>query len=153
MTNEEYADILADTTLTILQDAAFVFAEQTYDPLVWEDDVIETELEFSGDLQGRLMLAVPRPIGVEIAANMLGVEPDDPDVENQLGPAACEMLNMVAGSLVAAWSGEESVCQIGIPDSKTVSPSQRSDWSAAATCAAALVSEDGAPIEIAAVIG
>jgi CheY-specific phosphatase CheX len=153
MTREEYAEVLVDVTANVLEEAAFVFTEPAEGGQTWEGEVVEVQLAFSGDGTGRLMMTAPKSLGLELAANLLGMEPgEETDIERPAEAAFSEILNMIAGPLAVAWFGEEAVCRIGVPEAKTIAGSTHRSWSEGYTCSASLVTEEEDPIELAAVI-
>ena len=52
----------------------------------------------------------------ELAASMLGLEEDDPEIDADLGEALSEFANILAGEIVVALGGEEQRFALGIPE-------------------------------------
>ena len=153
MASEQYAELLGEVTARVLEEAAFVFTDPAEGAQAWEGDVVEVQLEFSGDGHGSLMMAAPKSLGLELAANLLGVEPgEETNIERPAEAALSEMLNMIAGPLVAGWFGEKAVCRIGVPEARTLAATAHKNWSKASTCSVSLATEDDEPIELAAII-
>ncbi len=153
MTPEEYAEVLGDVTARVLEEAAFVFTEPAEEDLTWDSNVVEVQLTFSGDGNGRILMAAPEAVGLELAANLLGIEPgEDAGIDKPAEAALGEMLNMIAGPLAAGWFGEKAVCRIGAPETKTVPGSAYKGMGAGATCVVPLITEEEEPVEISAVI-
>ena len=153
MTPEEYAEVLGDVSSKVLEDAAFLFTEPAEGSQTWDGDVVEVQLKLSGDRNGTLMMAAPKSLGLELAANLLGVEPgEETDIERPAEAALSEMLNMIAGALAAGWFGEKAVCRIGVPEAKTLTGAAHESASEGCTCSVSLVTEEGDPIELAGVI-
>jgi two-component system chemotaxis response regulator CheY len=53
----------------------------------------------------------------EVAASMLGLEEDDPELASELGEALSELANILAGEIVVCLGGEETRFVLGIPES------------------------------------
>ncbi len=153
MTPDEYAEGLGEVSAMVLEEAAFVFTEPSQETPSWEGEVVETRLEFTGDGNGSVMMAAPKSLCLELAANLLGIEPgEETSVERPAEAALSEMLNMIAGPLTAKWFGDQAVCNIGVPAAKTVPAPAHETWSNAATCSITLVAEEDDPIELAAIV-
>lgn len=52
----------------------------------------------------------------EVAASMLGLEEDDPELASELGEALSELANILAGEIVVCLGGEETRFVLGIPE-------------------------------------
>lgn len=52
----------------------------------------------------------------ELAASLLGAEPEEVNVESQGGDALKEMANMVGGSIIMALSGGACEYSLGLPE-------------------------------------
>ncbi len=153
MVPDEYAETLGDVSAMVLEEAAFLFTEAAEGGLSWVGEVVEVQLTFSGDGNGSLMMAAPKSLGHELAANLLGVEPGEvTGIERPAEAAFSEMLNMIAGPLTARWFGENAVCRIGVPEATTLAATAHHNWSDKSTCCVSLVTEEDEPIELAAVI-
>lgn len=108
-------DVLRDTTAEILEDAAFFVAAPASEADPLPDGALEASLDFHGQSAGTLRLRTTPAFGLELAANLLGIEADDPEAEAQAPAALGELVNIVTGALVAQWFGVEHICQLGIP--------------------------------------
>lgn len=78
-------------------------------------DAIEVVVDFHGAYSGRMVLSCERELSHELAANVLGMmEPDeieDEDAEDALK----ELMNVLAGRLLAQLETEPGLVQIGPP--------------------------------------
>lgn len=128
-----------------LENAAFVFTETVPDPGPPPDELLEATLTFSGPARGRLVLIAPPRLGVVFAANLLGVEPDDPAAQAMAGSAFGEMLNMIAGILMELWFGRQAICRLGVPEVRQVGEPGNG---AGAACSAALVTEEQERVDV-----
>lgn len=126
----------------ILEETAFVFVEEGATATGGID--LAVAIDFVGPKQGRIVLASTRTLAAEVAANMLGLDPDEPDsvADTDAEGALAELLNIFAGSLVCELFGSQTVCHLGIPS--VVS----SDELSTAELCIALVTDGGEPVEI-----
>jgi hypothetical protein len=136
---EPTPEMLEDLLGGVLQDAAFVFAEPAKEPEGWSPPVLEAELAFESVRGGSLRLTVPARGAVEIAANMLGVDPTDPEADAQGRAAVAELLDVIGGTFVARFFGTAVPSQLGLPRAEVVEAPVR----ARRTCAAAVRMESG----------
>ncbi len=124
---------IAEVAGRVLEEAAFIFTEPMEEEEEWDDDVLMSVISFSGPKKGRIALASSFQFGTELAANLLGVEPDDEQAAEKAGGALSEILNMLAGSLVAEVFGTGVVVNLGIPETKRIDKedfsSQSGDYS------------------------
>ncbi len=115
-TPEEIRDVIADLTETwpgdveqrehvdavlgpVLETFAYVFpeaVEPTDLPHAGEDLVCAT-ITFSGAVNGTMSLAAPSELCAELAANIMGTEPDDPDARLRGADTLGEIANIAAG--------------------------------------------------------
>ena len=100
----------------ILEEAAFIFAEPAEDDAPLESPTIRAHLDFHGPRGGRLLLNASPEFAVLLAANLLGVEPDEPDALARRQGAVGEILNMIAGALMETLFGDEVTVHLGIPE-------------------------------------
>jgi len=119
----ELLDLLEGMSQSVLQDAAFVFVEPAEEPYPeWTDTVLEAAIDYCGPGEGELHLMASSGFARGLAANMLGLEPDDPEVESQGPDALAEMLNTICGAFVAEAFGTDVVCDLGIPAVSEITP-------------------------------
>jgi hypothetical protein len=126
----------------VLQEAAFVFAEPADEPEDWTPPVLTAEIAFECSRGGVLRLALPPRGAVEIAANMLGVDPGDPEAEEHARAAVAEILNVIGGAFVTRFFGTKVPSQLGLPSTAIVD----APGGAARTCVATLLLESGDPV-------
>ena len=109
-------EVLAGVTRSVLETAVFLFCDEvpvSAEPLGGE--VIEAVIRFEAPTSGQLCLRFPRSLGRDAAANLLGVERDDPDAEEGASAAVAELLNMVCGAALEAWFGAQARWALGVP--------------------------------------
>ncbi|MFQ5699659.1 MAG: chemotaxis protein CheX [Myxococcota bacterium] len=115
MSAEIGAEVLERTLTEILEQTAFCFSERTEDPPEWQGPVFVAELEFSGPGGGRLLLALPSDFATELATNLLGLEPGDPDGEKKAADAVGEVLNIVSGAMMPEVFGAAALVEFSSP--------------------------------------
>ena len=111
-------EVLTDVVMGVLEDLAMVFADE-FDP----DDIeaaasgqtLEVSVDFRGPKCGSLHLLVSDELPVEIAANVLGLDEDDPDIESMLDDALKELANVTIGQCLTAMEGVEAVFDLSPP--------------------------------------
>jgi len=149
MTPDEYREILSEVSVTVLEDAAFLFVEPTARNITWNGEVIEANLSLTGPRSALLTLAATKELGIELAANLLGLDEDEASsIEKPAEASLAEMLNMIAGPLAAEWFGSDIDCKIGVPTTVTKTGSSLKRKTDAESCSVILVTDEGDPIEL-----
>lgn len=106
---------LAAVVTNVLEDLAFMVNDEgpprpTADTL-W----LECEISYEGPVRGTLRCWCTRAFAVQLAANLLGADPDDGAVHEQIGDALREFMNVVCGQFVTAYHGTGPVFNLTIP--------------------------------------
>jgi len=120
-----------------------VFAEPAEDEITFEGEVLRSTIAFESVRGGALRLVTPTRVAAEIAANMLGIDPSDPEAESQGRAAVSEILNVIGGAFITRYFGTQVPSQLGLPVTDLVAtplPVARR------TCAAAMRLESGEPV-------
>ena len=105
----------------VMEQMAFMFAEAAEEeeaPSMGDTGLVQAVMGFEGPFHGTLELVVPRAICEELAANVLGLEPDDEMVTHAPFDALKELLNITCGNLLTALAGETPVFDLTIPEVK-----------------------------------
>ncbi len=149
MDNKHKQDVLRRTVMDTLEDAAFIFTEPADDaPPEWtEDTILRAELPFSGEAAGSLIIGSSSEPTVELAANLLGIEPDDEDAQAMRADALGEILNIIGGIIIEAWFGTEADVQLGVPDVQTVNVAEYESKMTSTDCSFSLITEEGLRID------
>ncbi len=108
-------ETLAEVASGTLEEAAFIFTEPGEPTPDWDTETAIVKISFEGTERGTLWLVSSARFAVELAANLLGLEPDDPDAIERGTGALGEMLNMICGALMEAAFGTGVICNLGIP--------------------------------------
>ena len=111
-------ETLRETIAEVLETFAFLFADPGEDVVLPEKPGAfrYASVNFSGASgQGFVFICADFDICAELAANVLGVEPGEVD-EKCSSDALGELVNIVAGSVLARLFGVEEVCDLTAPD-------------------------------------
>jgi chemotaxis protein CheY-P-specific phosphatase CheC len=139
-------DALGAVAARVLEDAAFLFVEAAGDDGGASGPRVVAAMDFGGPAPGQLHLAVPPDLAAELAANLLGVEPDDPEAADRGEAAVGELLNMIGGVLTAETFGTDVVCPLGIPVVRVTDPGEAPASEIAV--ASRLVDENGRAVDV-----
>jgi CheY-specific phosphatase CheX len=137
-------DALARLSSAVLADCAFLLtepAEPSHEP---GGDSVVAVVDVHGEIARSLTLSLPRSLAAVVAADMLGVSPDDPESEAQAEGAVAELANVLVGSLVERFCVGEA-CEIGLP---ALHRSQPPGPANGAACTATLLSDSGELIRV-----
>ena len=128
MSTNEMKQALVIVAPRILEEAAFIFSEPLEGPDQPGDEWTPVGVErlWEGPSNGLMRLWADSSLLPVLAANLLGIEEDDPLCAEKGLDAVKEILNMIVGnSLTEAW-GPGPIFQLHIPES-VVTPSFVSD--------------------------
>lgn len=129
----EEMDTLRQVFAEVAENLAFMFAE-----VPEEDEFPEAEppcmlaqMSFLGPFNGKLYIAVPQHMCPEIAANVLGLDPDDELVVKQPTDALKELLNVTCGNLLTTMAGEDPIFDLTPPEVVVLDKKGWDDFAAA----------------------
>ncbi len=109
----------AATLKTIFSDVlaklAFMFTDEDVTGEASEQTWLETVISYQGPSEGTLRFRCTRDFTVLLAANLLGIDPEDDCAVTQCEDAAKEFMNIVCGQLVTALHGSDDVYVLSIP--------------------------------------
>jgi CheY-specific phosphatase CheX len=126
--NADQRRVVSGAFCSVLERMAFMFAEPMHTPSEPEpcsDSCTIVSMRFSGVLTGSLELALPQKVCTEIAANMLGEEPQDADAQDKQMDATRELLNVTCGQVLTDLAGERPMFELTVPESAPLSPERR----------------------------
>jgi hypothetical protein len=111
-------DIAEQTITDVLQKAVFIFTDPISENEIpaldtWEPDGVS--IRFTGKPSGTVYIWVSKGFACCVAANMLGIDKDEPKASEQGIDALKELLNMIVGNLLTAVFGEEPVFELSLP--------------------------------------
>jgi len=139
------ADRLAELVSRTLEDAAFVFTEPADGAGAPAAPVLHARLDFEGPARGELSLTASPAVARALAANLLGLDEGDPDIDARAGDALGEVVNMLAGAVVLELFGPEAQTRIGVPAGAELAAPP----AGAGGTAVALLTEEGERIDAA----
>lgn len=116
--NPERSEILMEVAGETLEQLAFIFSfpGETDAEAIWEEQVTACQVTFSGPSKGELLMVISSSAMPELTANMLGLDEDEPPMQNQQCDALKESLNVICGNLLPRIGGEEAIFDIQAPE-------------------------------------
>jgi hypothetical protein len=76
---------------------------------------LEASISYYGPFNGTLFLRTCKGFSIELAANLLGVDPGDEAAEIQAEDAITEFMNIICGQFITTWYGSEQTFNLSIP--------------------------------------
>ena len=76
---------------------------------------LECKISYHGPVNGGVVCWCTRDFAIQLAANLLGIEPDEGDARAAAEDALCEFINVFVGQLVTTWHGTTDVYSLSIP--------------------------------------
>ncbi len=119
-------------------------ADLDVESLVFPEPIAHASLIFKGPRSGKVELFAARELAMSIAADMLGIDADDPDATSLADGALGEITNVIAGALVARLFGTGCLVELGIPVVDHVVPGPKQGES----CGLKLVDMEGRAIDV-----
>ena len=120
--SSEYRETVTTVFCDVLENLAFMFGDEVpreeIPPVTGE--YVRAQMTFDGAFVGALLLAVPTTMCPEIAANVLGLDPDDEMVATVGEDALKELLNVICGRVLTEVAGEEPVFDLSVPEVETL---------------------------------
>lgn len=107
---------LATIFSEVLADLAFMFTEDDQSDADTGTVWLETKIGYRGSECGCLRFRCPVEFCTHLAANLLGVDPNDGNAERQSRDAVKEFMNVVCGHFVTTMYGTEEVFDLTIPE-------------------------------------
>jgi chemotaxis protein CheY-P-specific phosphatase CheC len=114
----------------VLERQAFMFADPAEHGSLASagQGFLAASIGFRGEADGRVTLALPKPLADEIACNFLGVDADDPMVAERSKDCFMELLNVTCGHILTALRGEEPIFDLSIPEAADVTAETAAAW-------------------------
>jgi CheY-specific phosphatase CheX len=112
--------VLTQVFTEVLEQLAFMFAEPPEDssPDLGENGIVQASMGFHGPFNGEIDLVVPRGMCEELAANVLGLDPEDEMVVRAPFDALKELLNVTCGNVLTTLAGDVPIFDLTIPEIK-----------------------------------
>ncbi len=118
---EQKTATLATIFSEVLANLAFMFTDEVAADVATGDLWLETTIAYKGPHKGTLRFRCSSNFSIQLAANLLGVDPKDDDAEEAAKDAAKEFMNIVCGQLVTAIHGTDDVFNLTIPEVRELS--------------------------------
>lgn len=114
---EQVLATVSATFLEVVEQLTFMFGEPTSKSALLDanGDYVLAQISFTGDIAGTLSLAVPCACVPEIAANILGLEPEEVEADAMAPDSLGEMLNVICGHVIMAIAGKGADFRLGSP--------------------------------------
>lgn len=120
--------VLTESFCIVAENLAFMFGELAEDgPVPAPDRRVMASMRFTGPYGGAIEIAVPFEMCAEIAANVLGVDPDDERISVDPLDALKELLNVTCGHVLTSLAGDEPVFDLTVPETSDMNKQQ---WTA-----------------------
>ena len=125
----EQSQLVAQVFCEVMEKLAFMFGELADEqrPVPLESTYIQTTMTYSGQISGMLALTVPGSLCPQIAANVLGVDPEDERAVAGSLDALKEVLNVTCGHVLTAIAGETPVFDLSVPETSVLDANQWTD--------------------------
>jgi len=120
---------LSSLVITALERTAFVLADaiDADDAEQFEPLTHAAVITYSGPSTGRLVLHAGEGFMRGLAASLLGIEPEDIDLEREGTEALRELANIVGGCITHELGGVHSTFSLGLPELTPIGESPRAD--------------------------
>jgi CheY-specific phosphatase CheX len=108
---------LREVSQNVLADCAFLLTQPANGPAEWPvaERLRHATIDFEGLSTGTLSITTTVELAETVACDMLGLEAGDTEAATQAESALGELVNVVAGALVARLFGTASDCRLGLP--------------------------------------
>jgi hypothetical protein len=107
---------LRETFSDILANLAFMFSDDEVPAVLAGESWYETAIRYDGPRHGRLRLWCPQSFMTRLAANLLGVDPQEPETDVKGIDAVKELMNILCGQLVTEFHGGDAIFNLSIPE-------------------------------------
>ena len=110
-------ETISEVIVRALERTAFVLADTVYAEDVSDDFQPQwySRIGFTGIAEGTILLSANEEFVRELAASMLGVEPDEVELASQGRDALNELANIIGGSIIIELGGRDHEYQYGLP--------------------------------------
>ncbi|MCC6797145.1 MAG: chemotaxis protein CheX [Candidatus Hydrogenedentes bacterium] len=138
--------VLRDVFPRMLEELTFLFADNSDGKASLPGDAVLVNIAFSGPFHGTLDMSIARSLGIEMASNLLGLDPEDTNAQRAGDDALRELMNVTCGHVLTGIAGSEPVFNLSIP---TVRPIGAEEWDALGAAADVVIFEvDGRPVQL-----
>ncbi len=106
---------LTTVVMDVLGDLAFMVSDDGRNELPAGTIWMQGEIGYKGSAQGTLRCWCTRAFAAQLAANLLGIEPNAAEAQIGAEDAVKEFMNVLCGQLVTLWHGTADVYTLSIP--------------------------------------
>ena len=111
------SELLAESFSQTIETMAFMMALPPDEELSGPEESVKVHMSFSGPISGRVELVAGMEVLISAAANIMGLEPDDPLAREKAVDAFKEILNTTCGILLPRIATSPSdIFNITIPE-------------------------------------
>ncbi len=109
--------IMIESILEVIETVAFLVAipVEEVDDEAGQADCISIKIDYTGFINGSMYIKAPYAFTPVLAANMLGIEEDDPNIMKKGEDAYKEVLNIICGNTLPKVFGKEPVFKLSMP--------------------------------------
>ncbi|MEW5924080.1 MAG: chemotaxis protein CheX [Candidatus Zixiibacteriota bacterium] len=114
---------LEDITMSVLEQAAFIFADpmRSRDNLEFADiRTLQISIDYEGEAHGTLLFIIPEAICSEIHCNMLGENETESMTADCCHDAAKEIINIIGGHFLTEIYGRDAGIRLATPDIREI---------------------------------
>lgn len=137
---------LITTFSEVLANLAFMFTAQENPDEAGPAGWMEASIEYRGPCTGRLRLHCTHEFSRLLAANLLGLDPEEPAAAANADDALKELMNVLCGQFVTSAYGSDGVFNLSIPVITSDAPTPDMTLEDSASRASAFV--DGQPVQV-----
>lgn len=139
---------LSATISEVIEELALVMVEEPETRPEFSPDTVAW-IEVTGSITGQIIVRCRKELGILLASNLLGIDPEDAQAQEKASDAIGEMLNVICGNLITNFFGVEKTFNVSIPRVADIShiesaPENNTNWAMQETCFLLL---DSHPIE------
>ena len=118
---------LTESVCEALETMAFMIVEPPEGDLPTPTEGVKAEMDFMGPQAGTVELMAGFELIEAMAANFMGIEPDDPEAQEKCTDAFKELLNVICGILLPKLANSPGeIFDITVPESRQFSDPQ--EW-------------------------
>lgn len=118
---QQKSTILTTICSEVLSNLAFLFTEEEPGERLPDGSWLETTIRYKGPCAGTLKFTCTSDFSILLAANLLGIAPQDQEAQDKGRDAVKEFMNIVCGQLVTAIHGTDDVINLTIPEIRELS--------------------------------
>ncbi len=138
--------VLHDVFPRMLEELTFLFADDPDGRASIPGDAVIVNIAFSGPYSGTLDMSIARSLGIEMATNLLGLDPDDASAERAGEDALRELMNVTCGHVLTGIAGSEPVFNLSIPTVRSIGADE---WNALGNAEdVAVFHVEGRPVQL-----